>query len=210
MLWWKSFGDKRPFKKKSAFHSKNLFGVEFCFGGPENSDRNLFKMAAAETETDSDSDAGIRPPTCPVRFFSLVQKKSVILIFFAPLMNKDDFLFGLPERFLSSSETSEKVKTKSFEEKEIGQKVPKNISYPELEFGSWHPGTKELEVERVWAQARRPGPKFWLLVNKPQARGSATLVCQKARSRLEGYFGRFRLVRAWKIWVRSTSTTGIL
>ena len=69
MLWWKSFGDKRPFKKKSAFHSKNLSEVEFCFGGPENSDRNLFKMAAAET--DSDSDAGIRPPTCPVRFFSL-------------------------------------------------------------------------------------------------------------------------------------------
>ena len=121
----------------------------------------------------------------PVRFFSLVQKKSVISNFFAPLMNKDDFLFGLPERFLSSSETSEKVKTKSFEEKEIGQKVPKNISYPELEFGSWHPGTKELEVERVWAQARRPGPKFWLLVNKPQARGSASLIFQKARSRLE-------------------------
>ena len=60
---------KDRLKKISAFHSKNLSEVEFCFGGTENSDRNLFKMAAAETETDS--DAGIRPPTCPVRFFSL-------------------------------------------------------------------------------------------------------------------------------------------
>ena len=28
---------------------------------------------------------------------------------------------------------------------------------------------KELEVERAWARARRPGPNFWLAVNKPQA-----------------------------------------
>ena len=42
-----------------------------------------------------------------------------------------------------------------------------------------------LEVERAWARARRPVPKFWLTVNKPQARGSASLVFQKAQSMLE-------------------------
>ena len=26
-----------------------------------------------------------------------------------------------------------------------------------------------VEVEQAWARARRPGPKFWLTVNKPQA-----------------------------------------
>ena len=26
-----------------------------------------------------------------------------------------------------------------------------------------------LEVERAWARAQRPGPNFWLAVNKPQA-----------------------------------------
>ena len=33
-----------------------------------------------------------------------------------------------------------------------------------------------LEVERAWARARRPGPDFGLAVNKPQARGSASLI----------------------------------
>ena len=33
-----------------------------------------------------------------------------------------------------------------------------------------------LEVERAWARARRPGPNFWLAVNKIQAWGSTSLI----------------------------------
>ena len=38
-----------------------------------------------------------------------------------------------------------------------------------------------LEVERVWAQAQRPG----LAVNKPQAQGSTSLISGKAQIRLK-------------------------
>ena len=38
-----------------------------------------------------------------------------------------------------------------------------------------------LEVERVWAQAKRPG----LAVNKPQAQGSTSLISEKAQIRLK-------------------------
>ena len=33
-----------------------------------------------------------------------------------------------------------------------------------------------LEVERAWVRARRPGPNFWLAVNKPQAQGKTSLI----------------------------------
>ena len=36
----------------------------------------------------------------------------------------------------------------------------------------------ELEVERAWAQAPRPGPDFGLAVNKLLARGSTSLIFQ--------------------------------
>ena len=71
----------------------------------------------------------------PVRFFSSVQKKSVISNFFAPLMNKDDFLFGLPERFLSSSETSEKkLKQNRLKKKKSVKKFRK--TFPTLNLSS--------------------------------------------------------------------------
>ena len=38
----------------------------------------------------------------------------------------------------------------------------------------------KVEVERAWARARRPGPNFWLALNKPQARGSTSLILRKA------------------------------
>ena len=35
-----------------------------------------------------------------------------------------------------------------------------------------------VEVERAWARARRPGPDIGLAVNKPQGRGSTSLIFQ--------------------------------
>ena len=42
-----------------------------------------------------------------------------------------------------------------------------------------------LEGKRAWERARRPRLNLWLSVNKPQARGSASLNFRKAWSRLE-------------------------
>ena len=43
-----------------------------------------------------------------------------------------------------------------------------------------------LEVERAWARARRPGPNFWLAVNKLWARKSPGLVLKSSTELFSG------------------------
>ena len=43
-------------------------------------------------------------------------------------------------------------------------------------------------MERAWARARRPGPKFWLTINKPQARGSRSQISKRLEVGLNSNF----------------------
>ena len=74
--------------------------------------------------------------------------------------------------------------------------------------------TAAEEVERAWARAQRPGPNFWLAVNKPYDFGSTSLIFRKARTRLElkesmreiwASSGLFGLDTQRENWARSTS-----
>ena len=44
-----------------------------------------------------------------------------------------------------------------------------------------------VEVELAWSWSQRPGPNFWLTVNKPQSQSSTDLIFRKALSRLGFY-----------------------
>ena len=48
-----------------------------------------------------------------------------------------------------------------------------------------------VEVERAWIRARRPGPNFWLAINKSQAGGLTSLISWNALSKLKLEFCTF-------------------
>ena len=82
-----------------------------------------------------------------------------------------------------------------------------------------------VEVERAWIRARRPGPNFWLALNKSQAQGYTSLISEKAWTKpepglirlhmykarawswLEGYFNRLGLV--WARYPEALAKVGL-
>ena len=63
------------------------------------------------------------------------------------------------------------------------------------------------EVERAWSWSQRPGPNFWLTVNKPQSRSSTDLIFRRALSRLKlGFFSFISKKLGLEVGSRDTLT----